>query len=61
MHPLFPHWRFLGAGSLLVAFSAIGQTFVLSLFGGDWPESSGCRTGSWDSRIPPPRWSASGY
>ena len=41
MHPLFPHWRFLGAGSLLVAFSAVGQTFVLSLFGGEWRESFG--------------------
>ncbi|MGM0554390.1 MAG: MFS transporter [Pseudomonadota bacterium] len=38
MHPLLQHPRFLGAGFLLVAFSAVGQTFVLSLFGGEWRE-----------------------
>ena len=38
MHPLLRHPRFLGAGFLLVAFSAVGQTFVLSLFGGEWRE-----------------------
>lgn len=45
MHPLFPHWRFLGAGFLLVAFSAVGQTFVLSLFGGEWREAFGLSHG----------------
>ncbi|MCA1788383.1 MAG: MFS transporter [Thioalkalivibrio sp.] len=39
VHSLLPHWRFLGAGFLLVAFSAVGQTFVLSLFGGEWREA----------------------
>lgn len=38
MHPLLRHSRFLSAGFLLVAFSAVGQTFVLSLFGGEWRE-----------------------
>ncbi|WP_155988438.1 hypothetical protein [Thioalkalivibrio sp. AKL19] len=38
MHPLLRHPRFLGAGFLLVAFSVVGQTFVLSLFGGEWRE-----------------------
>jgi len=45
LHPLFPHWRFLGAGFLLVAFSAVGQTFVLSLFGGEWREAFGLSHG----------------
>ena len=45
MHPLFPHWRFLGASFLLVAFSAVGQTFVLSLFGGEWREAFGLSHG----------------
>jgi MFS family permease len=45
LHPLFPHWRFLGAGFLLVAFSAVGQTFVLSLFGGEWRENFGLSHG----------------
>ncbi|MCF7996760.1 MAG: hypothetical protein K9L88_18295, partial [Chromatiaceae bacterium] len=30
------HWRFRSVGFLLVAFSAVGQTFVLSLFGEEW-------------------------
>jgi len=38
LHPLLRHSRFLGAGFLLMAFSAVGQTFVLSLFGGEWRE-----------------------
>ncbi len=45
VHPLFPHWRFLSAGFLLVAFSAVGQTFVLSLFGGEWREAFGLSHG----------------
>ncbi|MBS0002954.1 MAG: MFS transporter [Thioalkalivibrio sp.] len=45
MHPLFPHWRFLAAGFFLVAFSAVGQTFVLSLFGGEWREAFGLSHG----------------
>jgi MFS family permease len=45
LHPLLPHSRFLGAGFLLVAFSAVGQTFVLSLFGGEWRETFGLSHG----------------
>lgn len=45
MHPLFRHWRLLGAGFLLVAFSAVGQTFVLSLFGGEWRAAFGLSHG----------------
>lgn len=36
VRPLIGHWRFLSASFLLVGFSAVGQTFVLSLFGGEW-------------------------
>ncbi len=36
MHPLRRHGPLLSVGFLLVAFSAVGQTFVLSLFGGEW-------------------------
>lgn len=45
VHPLFHHWRFLGTGFLLVAFSAVGQTFVLSLFGGEWRTTFGLSHG----------------
>ncbi|MBK5932279.1 MFS transporter [Halochromatium salexigens] len=45
MHPLLRHWRFLSVGFLLVAFSAVGQTFVLSLFGGEWRATFGLSHG----------------
>lgn len=42
---LIPHWRFLSASFLLVGLSAVGQTFVLSLFGGEWREAFGLSHG----------------
>lgn len=36
VRPLVDQWRLLSASFLLVGFSAVGQTFVLSLFGGEW-------------------------
>ncbi|MEA3640016.1 MAG: hypothetical protein VBE63_08740, partial [Lamprobacter sp.] len=43
--PLLRHWRLLSVGFLMVAFSAVGQTFVLSLFGGEWRATFGLSHG----------------
>ncbi len=45
LHPLLDHWRFLSVGFLMVAFSAVGQTFVPSLFGGEWRATFGLSHG----------------